>query len=71
MTDAVSGNGPRWTGAPAGVPVLYYEDLEEGHERDRREVVLQVAVRDVVAPLARPHAALGPGPRGLAPTKSA
>ena len=47
------------------------DDLEEGHEGDRREVVLQVAVRDVVAPLARPHAALGPGrscigPRGRA-----
>ena len=41
MTDAVSGNGPRWTGAPAGVPVLYYEDLEEGHEKWGGENVVE------------------------------
>ena len=41
MTDAVSGNGPRWTGARAGVPVLYYEDLEEGHEKWGGEIVVE------------------------------
>ena len=35
------GNGPRWTGAPAGVPVLYYEDLEEGHEKWGGEIVVE------------------------------
>ena len=24
---------PMWTGAPPDIPVLYYEDLEEGHEQ--------------------------------------
>lgn len=33
-------NGPSWTGAPPGVPVLYFEDLEEGHEQWGGETVV-------------------------------
>lgn len=32
--------GPDWTGAPPGVPVLYYEDLEDGHEQWGGETVV-------------------------------
>lgn len=32
--------GPAWTGAPPGVPVLYYEDLEEGREQWGGETVV-------------------------------
>ena len=33
MTVDVNSSEPMWTGAPPGVPILYFEDLEEGHEQ--------------------------------------
>ena len=41
---------PMWTGAPPDIPVLYYEDLEEGHlehhvELHRRLRVVALEVR--------------------------
>ena len=40
MSEDASSQGPRWTGAPPGVPVLYYEDLEDGHEQWGGEIVV-------------------------------
>ena len=40
MSEDAASQGPRWTGAPPGVPVLYYEDLEDGHEQWGGEIVV-------------------------------
>jgi len=41
MMDDANSAEPIWTGAPPGVPVLYYEDLEEGHEQWGGETVVK------------------------------
>ena len=33
MSNISPNKGPSWTGAPPDVPVLYYEDLQEGYEQ--------------------------------------
>lgn len=40
MTGEAISEGPAWTGAPPGVPVLYYEDLDEGREQWGGEIVV-------------------------------
>ncbi|MAW53984.1 MAG: hypothetical protein CMM69_00715, partial [Rhodospirillaceae bacterium] len=40
MTDTPIRKGPSWTGAPQGVPVLYYEDLDDGHEQWGGQIIV-------------------------------
>ena len=40
MTDTPIREGPSWTGAPPGVPVLYYEDLDDGHEQWGGQIIV-------------------------------
>ena len=40
MSGRPAPQGPAWTGAPPGVPVLYFEDIEEGREQWGGEIVV-------------------------------
>lgn len=52
MSDRPVSQGPAWTGAPPGVPVLYYEDLQEGRELWGGEIVID---RDDMVAYAREY----------------
>jgi len=52
LSEGGSAEGPDWLGAPAGVPVLYYEDLEEGREQWGGEIVVD---REEMLDYARRH----------------